>query len=175
MLKCWYSISHDGFIQEYTMKLYYVPGVCSLASHIALREAGLAFALDKMDCTTRRTACGESYLEANPKLPSEWRVVAPGTGTPSAPHARNCDPRIRPAVPAAANNGLPARNRRNFRRLDDSVGCVFMGGGDDRSRRVAMGWVRFRTRKGQTQTGSAWGLGVSRTKSHAQSAHSPFR
>ena len=55
------------------MKLYYVPGVCSLASHIALREAGLAFALDKMDCTTRRTACGENYLEANPKLPSEWR------------------------------------------------------------------------------------------------------
>jgi len=49
------------------MKLYYVPGVCSLASHIALREAGLDFELDKMDRETRRTASGENYLEANLK------------------------------------------------------------------------------------------------------------
>ena len=49
------------------MKLYYVPGVCSLASHIALRETGLEFELDKMDRETRRTASGENYLEANPK------------------------------------------------------------------------------------------------------------
>jgi len=49
------------------MKLYYVPGVCSLASHIALRETGLDFELDKMDRETRRTASGENYLEVNPK------------------------------------------------------------------------------------------------------------
>lgn len=49
------------------MKLYYVPGTCSLAPHIALREAGLAFELDKMDPATRRTANGEDYRQANPK------------------------------------------------------------------------------------------------------------
>lgn len=49
------------------MKLYYVPGSCSQSVHIALREAGLNFELDKMDPATRRTGSGEDYLKANPK------------------------------------------------------------------------------------------------------------
>jgi glutathione S-transferase len=49
------------------MKLYYVPGTCSLGPHIILREAGLDFELDRMDPATRRTASGEDYLKVNPK------------------------------------------------------------------------------------------------------------
>jgi glutathione S-transferase len=49
------------------MKLYYLTGACSLASNIALREAGLSFELIKVDRRTRRTAEGLDFNEVNPK------------------------------------------------------------------------------------------------------------
>lgn len=49
------------------MKLYYFSGACSLASNIALREAGLNFELVKVDRRTRRTTDGLDYSEVNPK------------------------------------------------------------------------------------------------------------
>jgi glutathione S-transferase len=49
------------------MKLYYFPGACSLASKIALREAGLPFEAVKVDRRTRKAADGLDYNEVNPK------------------------------------------------------------------------------------------------------------
>ena len=49
------------------MKLYFMPGACSLAPHIALREAGLRFSLIEVDYQTRRTAGGRDYHAINPK------------------------------------------------------------------------------------------------------------
>ena len=49
------------------MKLYYAPGACSLAPHIALREADRRFDLERVDLRTKRTASGRDFLEINPK------------------------------------------------------------------------------------------------------------
>lgn len=49
------------------MKLYYTPGACSLAPHIALREAHLPFELHKVDLATKKIDSGADFREINPK------------------------------------------------------------------------------------------------------------
>lgn len=48
------------------MKLYYTPGVCSLAPHIVAREAGLTIDLIKTDIRAKTTASGADYKKTNP-------------------------------------------------------------------------------------------------------------
>ena len=49
------------------MKLYFSPGACSLASHIALREAGLPFELVRVDTGVHKLKDGTDYYGINPK------------------------------------------------------------------------------------------------------------
>ncbi|MGV3625693.1 MAG: glutathione transferase GstA [Archangium sp.] len=50
------------------MKLYYVPGVCSLTPHIVLRELGFDFTLDLVDVKNgKKTQSGEDYVAINPR------------------------------------------------------------------------------------------------------------
>jgi glutathione S-transferase len=48
------------------MKLYYVPGACSLSPHIIAREAGVPLELERVDLATRKTESGADYREVNP-------------------------------------------------------------------------------------------------------------
>lgn len=49
------------------MKLYYSPAACSLSPHIALREAGLSFSLEKVDLNTHKTESEADFYRINPK------------------------------------------------------------------------------------------------------------
>ena len=49
------------------MKPYYAPGACSLASHIALREAGFPFDSERVDLKSKATASGADFNRINAK------------------------------------------------------------------------------------------------------------
>lgn len=49
------------------MKLYYAPGACSLADHIALHEAGLEFQHERVDLRSKQTEHGDDFRAINPK------------------------------------------------------------------------------------------------------------
>ena len=48
------------------MKLYYSPGACSLATHIALKESGLVFEAVAAPTKTHKLADGTDYYTINP-------------------------------------------------------------------------------------------------------------
>ena len=67
------------------MKLYYAPGACSLASRIALHEAGLAAEFEQVDLKSKITERGHNYLALNSKgyvpmlVLDDWSAVTENT------------------------------------------------------------------------------------------------
>ncbi len=49
------------------MKLYYSPGACSLAAHIALEEAGTDYEAVKVDLAAHKTEDGRDFYEISPR------------------------------------------------------------------------------------------------------------
>ncbi|SDB15347.1 glutathione S-transferase C-terminal domain-containing protein [Bauldia litoralis] len=49
------------------MKLYLTPGACSLADHIAIREAGIPVDIERVDLQSRTTETGADFTDVNPK------------------------------------------------------------------------------------------------------------
>ncbi|WP_342640731.1 glutathione transferase GstA [Rhodoligotrophos ferricapiens] len=50
-----------------TLTLYYAPGACSLASHIAAREADIPVELESVSLRNKKTEAGDDFLAINPK------------------------------------------------------------------------------------------------------------
>ncbi|MEM7171761.1 MAG: glutathione transferase GstA [Pseudomonadota bacterium] len=48
------------------MKLFYMPGACSLASHIMLQEVGESFDIESVDTQAGRTESGRDFREISP-------------------------------------------------------------------------------------------------------------
>src|ERR1041385_7862839 len=64
-LREWGTADASRSVGGRVMKLYYTPGACSLAPHIALREADRRFDLERVDLKTHRTASGGDYTLVN--------------------------------------------------------------------------------------------------------------
>ena len=61
------------------MKLYYTPGACSQAPHIALHELDLPFEAVKVDLATHKLPDGSDYYAVNPKGYVPFLVLDDGT------------------------------------------------------------------------------------------------
>ncbi len=60
------------------MLLYYAPGLCSLAPHIALRRIGAEFDIEKVDMPTRRTEHGADFRSIKPSGKSSALLLDSG-------------------------------------------------------------------------------------------------
>ena len=61
------------------MKLYFSPGACSFAPHLALHEAGVSADAVKVDLRAHKTADGGDYYAVNPKGYVPFLVLDDGT------------------------------------------------------------------------------------------------
>src|ERR1700720_1980939 len=126
------------------LKLYYAPGSCALASHIALAEAGAPYTTEKVDFKTNQQNSPE-YLGINPKARVPSLVTLRGilTETPAMlafiaqsfpaaklaplddafafPEVQACNSYLRSAV-----NIAHAHRMRDHRWVDDPAAIVAM-------------------------------------------------
>lgn len=91
------------------MKLYYSPGACSLSPHIALREAGLTFDLEKVDLQTKQTETGKDFRSVNPNGYVPALEFAPGDVLTEGPAIVQYVADQAPAAKLAPANGTRER------------------------------------------------------------------
>lgn len=116
------------------MKLYYAPGACSLADHIALHEAGLAFAHERVDLKTKQTEHGADYKAVNTK--GYVPALTLDSGETLSENIAILDwiadqhPGLRPAGPLGRARSLEMMSYISGE-LHKSFGPIFKGGSDE--------------------------------------------
>jgi len=91
------------------MKLYYGPGLCSLAPHIVFREAGLDVSLEKVDDGNKITESGANYLLVNPLGYVPALEIQPGLVLTEGPAIMQYLADLAPAAGLAPANGTLER------------------------------------------------------------------
>jgi glutathione S-transferase len=93
------------------MQLYYAPGVCSLASHIVLREAGATFDLARADIKAHKLADGGDFYAVNSKGSVPVLRLADGQLLTEGPAILQYIADKHPAAKLAPPNGTFERTR----------------------------------------------------------------
>ena len=93
------------------MKLYYMPGACSLAAHIALRETEADFEIEKVDPATKTTESGENFGAINFKERVPALRLSDGTIVTEGAAVLQFIADQAPAKKLAPENGSLARTR----------------------------------------------------------------
>lgn len=93
------------------MKLYYLPGACSFAVHVALNEIGADFDIEKVDNTTKTTESGADFRKVNPLGYVPALELADGTVLIEAPAILQHLADANPDAGLAPANGTLERTR----------------------------------------------------------------
>lgn len=93
------------------MKLFYMPGACSLSPHIVLRELGLPFELEKVDTKAGKTASGADFKAINPKGYVPVLQLDDGTNLTEGPAIVQYLADLKPGSGLAPPNGTLARTQ----------------------------------------------------------------
>lgn len=125
------------------MKLYYIPGACSLSPHIVLREAGLPFELELVDIESKKTAGGKDYYTVTPKGYVPALVLDDGQMLTEGPaivqYLADLVPEKRLAPPAGSMERYHLMEWLNYiaSELHKSIGVFFMPGATEDCKNLA--------------------------------------
>lgn len=140
------------------MKLYYMPGACSLSPHIALREAGLDFELVKVG-RDKKTEDGQDFLAINPYGYVPALQLDSGEVLTEGPAIVQYIADLKPAAGLAPANGTLERYRLQSAlglinsEIHKSIGALFNPALDDAGRQTALEKISLRLNTLQSQLG----------------------
>lgn len=141
------------------MKLYYMPGACSLSPHIALREAGLDFELIKVG-RDKKTADGQDFLAINPYGYVPALQLADGEVLLEGPAIVQYIADLKPEAGLAPANGTRDRYRLQSQltfinsELHKLIGGLFNPALTDEAKQATVAKIDTRLKQFGTQLGN---------------------